>query len=109
MDAIEGEGVGTDGACPAEKSFFVFGVDLETVRMKLRECLAFATGRTQLCGRGRMRFRSWCCCAEGLSLAVCHARPRVALRRGWLSINGEPDKERDIDDDHQRNQFSESD
>ena len=46
MDAIEGEGVGTDGAWPAEKSFFVFGVDLETVRMKLCECLAFATGRT---------------------------------------------------------------
>ena len=33
MDAIEGEGVGTDGAWPAEKSFFVFGVDLETARM----------------------------------------------------------------------------
>ena len=33
MDAIEGEGVGTDGAWPAEKSFFVFGVNLETVRM----------------------------------------------------------------------------
>ena len=33
MDAIEGEGVGPDGAWPAEKSFFVFGVDLETARM----------------------------------------------------------------------------
>ncbi len=33
MDAIEGEGEGPDGAWPAEKSLFVFGVDLETARM----------------------------------------------------------------------------
>jgi len=33
MDTIEGEGVGPDQAWPAEKSLFVFGVDLETARM----------------------------------------------------------------------------
>ena len=58
MDTIEGEGVGPDQDWPAEKSLFVFGVDLETVRIKQRECLASAIARTPLCGREKTPSRS---------------------------------------------------